>query len=1463
MKKMGILLITIMLFSMIGVFDFSEVRADVYFEKLDKNVWAYQDWLDGEATLHGEYLYKTGGSTTLHASSGEWANTSENMQFSSSFGTNNGYLCIHLKFTKSSTNVGSYCQFLVHDGTYNLCFNVRQKSDRWEIYNVRTSSVIYTFGGWNDEVDLEIFPDHASIAGITIEGSESLLASDYTYSWTSNDYCKPWVDYKYESANIQDFTSVEITSDKTHYDMTDTQAIFTVTVADADGPVTGCTIDETITLPDSTTDTSLTWTDNGDGTYTSSPLTLNQYGMYQYECTVSKEGYNDGSDSGVFTRDEGPYQIIVQTNKSRYTDADESVGTTVIVSDGNNNGVPGCTITGEITKYDGTTLASWSDWTNPTEGYYQHTVSIADLGVTEDNVECSFSAEVTIPDYDTVETGSVSFTLNYDSGGGTGGLEISLSNTNIDYNTSSWSYSSTLTVVVTYDGSGVSGASVDVSTSPNGEGAAPLQVNPSSGETGDSGIFSASITCNAFDAVNGYTAEVTASYSGETVTDTIQITTEETGPPGPPGPPGPTTTPPPGPPGPPGPPTPPPTNPPEPDQLRIEAEPYPGVVNQTSIITVTDADLNPVAGAKVIWKDGGFLWIDKELGVTNSYGELSYTFTEEKTYTLFAEKSGWKKSADYDYVVSSEPPPSSGPFIFHCYDTQTWVEKTSFIVGDEIYVGVEYLDENGDPFHDVVVMIWHDGPVAPYVASQMVHSGMPDLDYEYFECFKTIEDGEAWTPGEDHYIKAKALNPDTGYLDEGEVKINISGTGDPNKLYLEFSPSIGLKDQETTIVVKDGNGDTVAGASVKIAKSLWWDEEIGVTDGFGMLTYTFTDAKTYKIYAEKDGYEKSDEYQYEVREDLNLELWSEDEEGNLKDEFYTDETVIVRGEGDYPFGEQAPSQVGSFEFYPNDPAVRFKVRDPDEDTSWYDFEKGYIFLTESDTHYYREDFIEIKDSWSLHPKMEITWEFLAGKIPECYWGKKVEIYMDLWLGSRISIEYPCVGSVILYVNDEGVPEEHGTLDGYIKDVDSHGIGGAYVQIKGNPGGTGQVTEETYSDSSGYYDFWDTCFPYGQWELTVTKEGYYDKVEIVTIDEEHEHYDVVLSQEEAPKYDLEITAMVQYEEEKYVVEDAYITIGGETKTTGSNGYVSFSLPEGTYGIVGHYTGTAGGSVPNRTYSGEMQVTLDSDKQIDFIMTTDESGDYILTVDPAKIDPNESATFTVVDPENDDSPVQGVEIWRMSGDIKMFSIGTTNSQGKFTKTYDSSGSYTYKGFKEDKTTNKVTLQVGDTPAELGDVNLRVNGVVSYHAEFEETVTFSVFDKEEKPISGASIRAIQVPIGAKVDPLVTDGAGKVEFVCEYEGVYVFKASYEGTDSNEVDIGVGTEAPGWPDIWAFLKNIWNFLKGYGLFIAIGIICIVLGIFTKNSFLFFIGAGIIVISILGYEVGALEWIKDLLGGIT
>ena len=174
------------------------------------------------------------------------------------------------------------------------------------------------------------------------------------------------------------------------------------------------------------------------------------------------------------------------------------------------------------------------------------------------------------------------------------------------------------------------------------------------------------------------------------------------------------------------------------------------------------------------------------------------------------------------------------------------------------------------------------------------------------------------------------------------------------------------------------------------------------------------------------------------------------------------------------------------------------------------------------------------------------------------------IWADFWIvyhvpGTviRAYIYKEKAGHTDIEINEEGEPEKVGTLDGYIKDMDGDGIGGAYIKIEGLDPETADVTNEDYSLNNGFYDFLGSAFPYGNWMVTVNKEGYDTKEETITIDEEHEHIDFVLTGEGAPEYELEVTALVNYEGTEHIVENANITVAGETRITNENGVVTFT------------------------------------------------------------------------------------------------------------------------------------------------------------------------------------------------------------------------------------------------------------------------------------------------------------------
>jgi len=91
----------------------------------------------------------------------------------------------------------------------------------------------------------------------------------------------------------------ELSSDKEVYLPGDIAQLTATVLDEKENPVTECIINETINYPDGTQSNVLEWTDNNDGTYTSS-LELPQSGEYMVGVIVSKVGYKDGEASTEF-----------------------------------------------------------------------------------------------------------------------------------------------------------------------------------------------------------------------------------------------------------------------------------------------------------------------------------------------------------------------------------------------------------------------------------------------------------------------------------------------------------------------------------------------------------------------------------------------------------------------------------------------------------------------------------------------------------------------------------------------------------------------------------------------------------------------------------------------------------------------------------------------------------------------------------------------------------------------------------------------------------------------------------------------------------------------------------------------------------------------------------------------------------------------------------------------------------
>jgi len=134
---------------------------------------------------------------------------------------------------------------------------------------------------------------------ITLPTSASYSSTDYVAFPVWNTSTVTWLDLIDIHLPGKKMV-VSIQSDKDNYLLGD-EAGITVTVQDQTTGeyLLGCIINETVTYPDGTQSNTLEWTDNNDGTYTSS-LELPQSGEYMVGVIVSKQGYKDGEASTEF-----------------------------------------------------------------------------------------------------------------------------------------------------------------------------------------------------------------------------------------------------------------------------------------------------------------------------------------------------------------------------------------------------------------------------------------------------------------------------------------------------------------------------------------------------------------------------------------------------------------------------------------------------------------------------------------------------------------------------------------------------------------------------------------------------------------------------------------------------------------------------------------------------------------------------------------------------------------------------------------------------------------------------------------------------------------------------------------------------------------------------------------------------------------------------------------------------------
>lgn len=106
---------------------------------------------------------------------------------------------------------------------------------------------------------------------------------------------------------------------------------------------------------------------------------------------------------------------ILRTDKSRYSQSDESATFTVEVYDSDDQStVSGCTITGIIEDEDDNELATLisGNWNETTPGIYQYTQDLTTLSINATNLTCDFKIDISKTGYTTLEDQEKAFILN-------------------------------------------------------------------------------------------------------------------------------------------------------------------------------------------------------------------------------------------------------------------------------------------------------------------------------------------------------------------------------------------------------------------------------------------------------------------------------------------------------------------------------------------------------------------------------------------------------------------------------------------------------------------------------------------------------------------------------------------------------------------------------------------------------------------------------------------------------------------------------------------------------------------------------------------------------------------------------------------------------------------------------------------------------------------------------------------
>jgi gliding motility-associated-like protein len=718
----------------------------------------------------------------------------------------------------------------------------------------------------------------------------------------------------------------------------------------------------------------------------------------------------------------------------------------------------------------------------------------------------------------------------------------------------------------------------------------------------------------------------------------------------------------------------------------------------TVTITVVDENGDPIAGATIT--------INGETYTTDENGQVTLELP----------------NGEYDYTVTIDGYEDFTGTI--TVDGEN-VDETITMITETHTITITVLDENGDPIEGAIVTI--DGEEYVTDENGQVTLELPNGEYDYTVTIDGYDDftGTITVGGEDmdetitmttetHTISITVVDENGDPIEGATVTINGEEyvTDENGQVTLElpngeydytvtidgyddFTGTITMGGEDVdeivtmttethtiTITVLDENDDPIAGAIVTI------NGETYTTDENGQVTVTLPDG-TYNYTVVADGYHNNGGTitvnGEDVEETVNMVPETEPT--------YTITITVVDENGD-PI-EGATVTINGVT-YTTDENGQVTVTLPDGTYNYTVVADGY----HNNGGTIIVDGEDVDETITMITETHTITITVVDENGDPIEGATVTINGETYTtdeNGQVTVTLPD-GTYNYTVVAEGYHNNGGTITVEGDDVDeivtmtteTHTITITVVDENGDPiaGATVTINGEDYvTDENGQVTI---ELPDGEYDYTVTANGYEDFTGTITVDDENVDETITMITE---THTITITVL---DENGDPIAGAIVTINGETYTTDENGQVTVTLPDGTY----NYTVVADGYHNNGgtiTVNGE-----DVEETVNMVPETEPTYTITITVVDENGDPIEGATVTI----------NGVTY-------------TTDENGQVTVTLPD-GTYNYTVVADGYHNNGGTITVDGE-----DVDETITMITETH-----TITITVLDENGDPIEGAIV-------------------------------------------------------------------------------------------------------------------------------